>query len=96
MTDAEATLSFATAYEKVTYSNGTVTVSKGATKDKAYTLKNPLPSSASDQETYIYSASQLKSVGDLSPFKPDTVKAGKAIKLQELKLGDDSIVEMKE
>ena len=43
-----------------------------------------------DQETYIYSASQLKSIGDISPFHPDTVKIGNAIRLQDLKVGDAS------
>ncbi len=85
---------YADIYATVSYANSAgAVVSTRATRNNAYTLKNPLPASASDQETYIYSASQLKSVGDLSPFKPDTVKAANAIKLQELKVGDDSEVE---
>ena len=63
------------------------TISMRAERGKSYEIPNPL-TYANDQETYIYSASQLKSVGDLSPFKPDTVKAANAVKLQDLKIGD--------
>ena len=41
-------------------------------------------------DTYIYSASQIKSFGDLSPFKPDAVEFSKATHVQELKFGDAS------
>lgn len=82
---------YADIYATVSYANAAgAVVSVRAKRGQSYTLPNPLPASASDQETYIYSASQLKSVGDLSPFKPDTVKAANAIKLQELKIGDKS------
>ena len=82
---------YADIYAAVSYANAAgAVVSVRAKRGQSYTLPNPLPSTASDQETYIYSASQLKSVGDLSPFKPDTVKAANAIKLQELKIGDAS------
>lgn len=82
---------YADIYATVSYANSAgAVVSRRAKRGQAYTLPNPLPTSASDQETYIYSASQLKSIGDLSPFKPDTIKAGAAVKLQELKIGDDS------
>lgn len=39
-------------------------------------------------DTYIYSASQIKSFGDLSIFKPDAVEFSRATHMQELKLGD--------
>ena len=39
-------------------------------------------------DTYIYSASQIKSFGDLSIFRPDAVEFSKATHIQELKLGD--------
>ena len=79
---------YADVYATVSYMNGAAgTVSARAHRDEPVTLHNPL-SYANDQETYIYSASQLKSVGDLSPFRPDTVKAANAVKLQELKIGD--------
>jgi len=80
---------YADIYACVSYANtaGAV-VSKRAERGKSYVMENPLPASASDQETYIYSASQLKSIGDLSGFFPDTVKVGNAVKLQELKVGD--------
>jgi hypothetical protein len=60
-------------------------------REESVRLKNPfgLKDDENDQETYIYSASQLKSIGDISPFHPDTVKIGNAIRLQELKVGDD-------
>lgn len=86
---ADVTLTpYADIYATVSYANtaGAV-VSTRAKRGESYTLPNPLPASASDQETYIYSASQLKYVGDLSPFKPDTVKAANAIRLQELIVG---------
>jgi len=41
-------------------------------------------------DTYIYSASQIKSFGDLSIFRPDAVEFSRATHIQELKLGDSS------
>lgn len=41
-------------------------------------------------DTYIYSASQIKSFGDLSIFWPDAVEFSRATHIQELKLGDSS------
>ncbi len=89
---ADITLTpYADIYATVSYANtASAVISVRAKRGQSYTLPNPLPTSASDQETYIYSASQLKYIGDLSPFKPDTVKAGAAIKLQALKVGDAS------
>ena len=85
---------YADIYATVSYANGKV-VSKRATRGTPIVIENPFIDTEfeTDQETYIYSASQLKSVGDLSGFRPDTVKISSAIKLQELKIGDDSIVE---
>ena len=81
---------YADIYATVSYMNGAAgTISARAKRGTPVTLHNPL-TYANDQETYIYSASQMKSVGDLSPFKPDTVKAANAVKLQELKIGDAS------
>lgn len=84
---------YANIYATASFGNGNeYTVSERVTKrGEAVTLKNPfgLLDDENDQETYIYSASQLKSIGDISGFHPDTVKIGNAIRLQELKVGDD-------
>lgn len=82
---------YADIYATVTYTNGDAgTISKRAKRNEPIIIENPLePSTAmTDQEVHIFSASQLKSVGDLSGFRPDTVKVGNAIKLQDLKVGD--------
>lgn len=80
---------YADIYATVSYANGRV-VSKRAKRNEPIIIKNPFDTAEkeNDQETYIYSASQLKSIGDISPFKPDTVKVGNAVKLQDLKVGD--------
>lgn len=52
-----------------------------------YTLECPLDN-VNDTEIYIYSASQLKSVGDLSGLKVGLADFSMATKLQSLKIGD--------
>jgi hypothetical protein len=85
---------YANIYATASFGNGAkYTVSQRVkNRNEAITLKNPfgLMDDENDQETYIYSASQLKSIGDISGFHPDTVKIGNAIRLQELKVGDKS------
>ena len=80
---------YADIYATVSYANGRV-VAKRAKRNEQIIIENPFSTAETenDQETYIYSASQLKSIGDISGFHPDTVKIGNAIKLQELKVGD--------
>lgn len=81
---------YADIYATVSYANGAAgTKQKRATRNTPIIIENPFTKeeAETDQETYIYSASQLKSIGDISGFKPDTVKVGNAIKLQELKVG---------
>lgn len=80
---------YADIYATVSYANGRI-VAKRAKRNEPIIIENPFITSEkeNDQETYIYSASQLKSIGDISGFRPDTVKIGNAIKLQELKVGD--------
>ena len=80
---------YADIYATVSYANGRI-VAKRAKRNEPITIVNPFGTAETenDQETYIYSASQLKSIGDISGFKPDTVKIGNAIKLQDLKVGD--------
>ena len=82
---------YADIYATVSYANGRV-VAKRAKRNEQIIIENPFSTAETenDQETYIYSASQLKSIGDISGFHPDTVKIGNAIKLQELKVGDKS------
>lgn len=82
---------YADIYATVSYANSANTVvSKRVKRGEAVTLPIPFTKEESftDQETYIYSASQLKSIGDISPFHPDNVIIGNATKLQELKVGD--------
>ena len=69
---------------------------KRAVRNKECNLTVELdPGQFTDQECYIRSADQLKSVGDLSIFKPGTAKFAMATKLQEIKLGDASIINNK-
>ena len=82
---------YADIYATVTYANGASgTVSRRAKRNEPIIIPNPFTTqeAMTDQEVHIFSASQLKSVGDLSGFMPDTVKVGSAIKLQDLKVGD--------
>lgn len=84
---------YADIYATVSYANSaTGTKAKRAKRNEPIIIENPfgLNEKQNDQETYIYSASQLKSIGDISPFHPDTVKIGNAVKLQDLKVGDAS------
>ena len=85
---------YANIYATASFGNGAQYVVSQRVKDRGnpITLKNPfgLADDENDQETYIYSASQLKSIGDISGFHPDTVKIGNAIRLQDLKVGDAS------
>ena len=85
---------YANIYATASFGNGAnyVVSERVLDRSESVTLKNPfgLNDDENDQETYIYSASQLKSIGDISPFHPDTVKIGNAIRLQDLKVGDAS------
>ena len=76
---------YADVYASVKY--GSYLVQQRAERNKAYELACPL-SSVNDTEIYIYSASQLKSVGDLSGLKVGYADFSMAVKLQELKIGD--------
>ena len=78
---------YADVYASVKY--GSYLVQQRAERNKAYELACPL-SSVNDTEIYIYSASQLKSVGDLSGLKVGYADFSMAVKLQELKIGDVS------
>ncbi len=85
---------YADIYATASYANSAgAVVSKRAFRGQETVLENPFKKeeTETDQETYIYSVSQLKSIGDLSPFKPDTLDASNAVRLQELKVGDESL-----
>lgn len=60
-----------------------------ALRGSTYTVECPLDN-VNDTEIYIYSASQLKSVGDLSGLKVGLADFSMATKLQALKLGDSA------
>ena len=60
-----------------------------ALRGNSYTLECPLDN-VNDTEIYIYSASQLSSVGDLSGLKVGYAEFSMATRLQALKLGDSS------
>ena len=76
---------YADIYAAVKY--GSALVQTRAARNQSYTLVCPLDS-VNDTEIYIYSASQLASVGDLSGFKVGYANFSMATKLQSLKLGD--------
>lgn len=68
---------------------GSYLVRKRALRGSSYTLECPLDS-FNDTEIFIYSAPQLKTVGDLSGLKVGYADLSKAKNLQVLKLGDSS------
>lgn len=76
---------YADVYATVKY--GSYVVQNRAARNVAITVLNPLDSE-NDTEIMIYSASQLKSVGDLSPHKVGYADFSYATKLQDVKLGD--------
>lgn len=78
---------YADIYATVKY--GSYLVQKRALRGSSYTLECPLDN-VNDTEIYIYSASQLADVGDLSGLKVGYAEFSMATKLQILKLGDSS------
>lgn len=76
---------YADIYASIKY--GSYMVKKRALRGSTYTLVCPLDN-VNDTEIYIYSASQLKSVGDLSGLKVGLADFSMATKLQNLKIGD--------
>lgn len=78
---------YADIYATVTY--GSYTVSSRATRGQATTLQCPSQITVfDDTELYIYSASQIASVGDLSGLKIGFADFSAAIRLQSIKVGD--------
>ena len=78
---------YADIYPAVKY--GSYLVTARGTRNVPMTLTNPLDN-VNDTEIYIYSCSQLASVGDISGLKVGFADFSKAIKLQSLKIGDSS------
>lgn len=76
---------YADIYATVLY--GSVLVSKRAARNKPVTLLNTLDQ-MNNTETAIYSASQLASIGDLSPLLPAEANFAAATRIQSLKIGD--------
>lgn len=76
---------YADIYATVQYGN-TMPVSTRAVRGNTYTLENPLEE-VNDTEYAIFSASQLKSIGDISTSKVGLLDASKAVKLQDLIVG---------
>lgn len=78
---------YADIYPAVKY--GSYLVSARGQRNVPMTLTNPLDN-VNDTEIYIYSCSQLSSVGDISGLKVGFADFSKAIKLQSLKIGDNT------
>ena len=76
---------YADIYATVKY--GSYLVQQRANRNVAYTLACPL-SNVNDTEIYIYSASQLQSIGDLSGLMVGYADFSMATRLQSLKVGD--------
>ena len=75
---------YADIYATVKYA--TYLIQKRALRGGTYTLECPLDE-LGDTEIYIYSASQLKSIGDVSGLKVGYADYSKATKLQDLRVG---------
>ena len=78
---------YADIYATIKY--GSYLVQTRALRGKTYTLACPL-SNVNDTEIYIYSASQIKSIGDLSGLKVGLADFSMATKLSSLKVGDSA------
>ena len=78
---------YADVYATIKY--GSYLVQTRAARNQSYEMVCPLDN-VNDTEIYIYSASQLADVGDLSGLKVGYAEFVYATKLQNLKLGDES------
>ena len=73
-------------YCTVNWANGTIESVRGE-RNHSYVMQCPIDS-LNDTEVYIYSASQLASVGDLSGLMLRLANFSYATKLQDIKVGD--------
>jgi hypothetical protein len=78
---------YADIYASIKY--GSYMVQKRALRNKQHTLECPLDN-VNDTEIYIYSASQLRDIGDISGLKVGLADFSMATRLQNLKIGDSS------
>ena len=78
---------YADIYAAIKY--GSYMVQERAFRDNDYTLECPLDT-LNDTEIYIYSSSQLKSIGDVSGLKVGYADFSMATRLQDLKLGSNA------
>ena len=78
---------YADVYASVKY--GSYLVQSRAARNVPVTLVCPLDN-VNDTEIYVYSASQLASIGDISGLKVGYAEFSNATKLQTLKIGDSS------
>ena len=76
---------YADIYPTIKY--GSYLVQTRGKRNRQYTLECPVDT-LNDTEIYIYSASQLASVGDLSGLKVGLADFSRATKMQDIKLGD--------
>lgn len=76
---------YADIYATIKY--GSYLVQKRAFRNKEYVLECPLDN-VNDTEIYVYSASQLKSIGDISGLMVGYADFSNATRLQALKIGD--------
>lgn len=79
---------YADIYPAIKY--GSYLVTERGKRNVDTTLECPLDN-VNDTEIYIYSASQLSSVGDLSGLKVGFADFSMATKLQNIKIGDNSL-----
>lgn len=79
---------YADIYASIKY--GSYLVQQRANRNHAYTLACPLDN-VNDTEIYVYSASQLRSVGDISGLEVGFADFSMATRLQELKIGDSQV-----
>lgn len=78
---------YAHIYASIKY--GSYLVQTRALRGTSYTLECPLDV-VNDTETYIYSASQLSDIGDLSGYKVGYAEFSMGTKLSKIKLGDSA------
>ena len=78
---------YADIYASILY--GSYMVQKRALRNNQYTLECPLDN-VNDTEIYIYSASQLRDIGDISGLKVGLADFSMATRLQNLKIGDSA------
>lgn len=78
---------YADIYPSIKY--GSYLVQTRGERNQSYTVACPLDQ-MNDTEIYIYSASALASIGDISALKVGLADFSRATKLQEIKLGDNT------